>query len=105
MPFSMRLVMTLTVFLGCMGVVGADPPVPVKTQNIIFVMTDGLRWQEVFRGADSVLLCGDQKLVGGDGSAARRKYWRPTVGERRAALMPFLWSAGARQGQLFGNRD
>jgi hypothetical protein len=26
-----------------------------KTRNIIFVSTDGLRWQEVFRGADETL--------------------------------------------------
>ena len=27
-----------------------------KTKNIIFVMTDGLRWQEVFNGADAALM-------------------------------------------------
>jgi hypothetical protein len=27
-----------------------------KTQNVIFVMTDGLRWQEVFRSADLALI-------------------------------------------------
>ena len=27
-----------------------------KSRNVIFVMTDGLRWQEVFRGADAALI-------------------------------------------------
>jgi hypothetical protein len=27
-----------------------------KTQHVIFVMTDGLRWQEVFRGAEESLM-------------------------------------------------
>ena len=26
------------------------------TQNVIMVMTDGLRWQEVFRGAEASLM-------------------------------------------------
>ena len=27
-----------------------------KTENLFFIMTDGLRWQEVFQGIDSTLL-------------------------------------------------
>jgi hypothetical protein len=36
---------------------------------------------------------------------AEKLYSRPTPEERRQALMPFLWSVAAAQGQLFGNRD
>src|SRR5688572_13535716 len=72
--------------------------------NVVLVVADGLRWQEVFTGADSALLHGDAKAVGGDGAAARRRYWRPTARERRQALMPFVWSTIAREGQLYGNR-
>ena len=32
---------------------GAASP---QTRHILFVMTDGLRWQEVFAGADPLLL-------------------------------------------------
>jgi hypothetical protein len=71
-----------------------------NAQNVILVVADGLRWQEVFRGADSAILFGDAKAA-----AVTRKYWRSTISERRAALMPFLWSTVVRQGQLFGNRD
>lgn len=74
-------------------------------QNVILVVADGLRWQEVFRGADSTILFGDPALAGGDVAAARSKYWRGSVAERRAALMPFLSTIVARNGQLFGNRD
>jgi hypothetical protein len=31
-------------------------PANHKTRAVIFVMTDGLRWQEVFRGADEALI-------------------------------------------------
>ena len=74
------------------------------TTNVILVVSDGLRWQEVFRGADSTILFGDARVPGVD-AETRRKYWRSTVAERRAALMPFVWGTLARDGQLLGNRD
>ena len=72
--------------------------------NVILVVSDGLRWQEVFRGADSTILFGDTHVPGVD-AETRRKYWRATVDERRAALMPFVWGTLVRNGQLLGNRD
>lgn len=72
--------------------------------HVILVVADGLRWQEVFRGADSLLLF-HSGAVRGDADAVRRRYWRPSPADRRAALMPFLWSTIARAGQLYGNRD
>src|SRR4029453_19308643 len=74
-------------------------------RNVILVVSDGLRWQEVFRGADSTILFGDSRVLGDQAEATRRKYWRSTVAQRREALMPFLWSTLARDGQLLGNRD
>ncbi|HVZ82606.1 MAG TPA: hypothetical protein VG893_02945 [Terracidiphilus sp.] len=80
-----------------------------KTENVIVVMLDGMRWQEVFRGADPELIktLGPEAL--GDpkerAALAEKRYWRDTPEERRAALMPFLWETVAKQGQLFGNRD
>jgi hypothetical protein len=76
-----------------------------EAEHVILVVADGLRWQEVFRGADSLLMFGDPRVVGGNAGAVRGRYWRPTLLERRAALMPFLWSTVAREGLLFGNRD
>jgi hypothetical protein len=103
-------------FLAVLGVHGPDlwsamghmrrraPATAGEPRHVVLVVADGLRWQEVFRGADSAILFGNPAL-GGDGVPTRRKYWRPTVAERRAALMPFLWSTVAREGQLIGNRD
>ena len=73
--------------------------------NVILVVSDGLRWQEVFRGADSTILFGSPGALGGNAEAARRKYWRSTPGQRREALMPFVWGTLARQGRALGNRD
>jgi hypothetical protein len=75
-----------------------------ESAHVILVVADGLRWQEVFTGADSLLLF-HSRAVRGDADAIRRRYWRATPAERRAALMPFLWSTVARQGRLYGNRD
>ena len=63
-----------------------------QVENLILISVDGLRWQEVFRGADSLLLKND-------------KYWAPTVAERRRKLMPFFWETIAVRGQVYGNRD
>lgn len=70
-----------------------------RTQNLVFVMTDGLRWQETFSGADETLLAGTKD------ESLRKRFWRESAAERRKALMPFFWSTVATQGQLYGNRD
>ena len=85
----------------------AGPLAPaLKTKNVVLVMTDGVRWEEVFRGAEQMLL---SRGAGGvkDGNLLRlkRDFDRPTAEERREALFPFLWKTVARQGQLFGNQD
>lgn len=74
----------------------------LNTQNVILITTDGLRWQEVFTGAEEALLT---KADGGvsDEHAIRAAYWRETPQARREVLLPFFWSKIARDGQLFGN--
>jgi len=75
-----------------------------RSENVILVSTDGLRWEEVFRGAEEILLSKEYGNVG-DTNALRKLFWRPTAEERRRALFPFLWGTVARKGQLWGNRD
>jgi hypothetical protein len=65
------------------------------------VTLDGLRWQEVFAGADSALLYDTARTPD---RTARVRYWRPSPEARRVALMPFLWEVVATGGQLFGDR-
>ena len=86
-------------------VVGArSQAAPLKTQNVFLIISDGLRWQEVFRGAEQRLL---DKTNGAVRSlpALKEQFWRETPEERRQALLPFLWTEVARHGQLFGNQD
>jgi hypothetical protein len=73
-----------------------------KTQNVVVVTIDGLRWQEVFRGADSAIINSNDTR---DKDDVRKKYWKATAQDRRKTLMPFFWSVLEKQGQLYGNRD
>jgi len=97
-----RFLALLCVILSA-GSVRAEEPVRA-THNVILVTTDGLRWQEVFRGAEETLLNKENGGVG-DVAALKATYWRETPEARREALMPFLWTTIARQGQVFGNAD
>ncbi|MBO9682765.1 MAG: sulfatase-like hydrolase/transferase [Flavisolibacter sp.] len=72
-------------------------------ENIIIVTTDGLRWQEVFKGMDSAI-ANDSRFNQGDSAYLFKKYWGHDEIERRKKLFPFLWSTVATQGQLYGNR-
>jgi hypothetical protein len=89
--------------------IGAQVAAKRNTQNVIVVMMDGMRWQEVFRGADVKLMKtpGPKWLGDPDEMAAQaeKQFWRSAASERRRLLMPFLWSVVAKQGQIFGNRD
>jgi hypothetical protein len=75
-----------------------------KAQNIFLLTADGLRWQEVFRGAEPLPL---KKEFGnfGNSNSLRTNFWRPTRAARRDALFPFLWGTVAKQGQLWGDLD
>ncbi len=74
-----------------------------KTENIIVITTDGLRWQEVFKGMDTAL-ANSSKFNEGDSAYIFEKYWAADEKERRKKLLPFLWSVVEAKGQIFGNR-
>ena len=74
------------------------------TERLIFVMTDGFRWQDLYRGADPELLNKDSGGIK-DLDSVKQLYDRPDLVERRTALLPFVWNVIAKQGQLYGNID
>lgn len=75
-----------------------------KTQNVLLITLDGLRWQEVFGGVDLSLM---NKESGGvrDLNSLQTRFVRPTAKESREALMPFFWNTLATQGVIFGDPD
>jgi len=72
-----------------------------KTRNVIFITFDGLRWEEVFYGADSLLINNDDFTK--ERKSMVKDYWADTPQTRREKLMPFFWSTINTEGQLYGN--
>jgi hypothetical protein len=99
MPKFPALLLGLLAAYGC-----APPALAGKTRTVVLIVSDGLRWQEIFQGADPLLL--DPKNGGNwtEQAVLKRQYWRATPEERRQLLFPFIWSTVARQGQIYGNR-
>ena len=75
----------------------------LKTQNVFLITTDGLRWQEVFAGADELLLT--NATLNANPDRMQQLFGKPTTEARRRYLMPFVWSRIAVSGQLYGNQD
>ena len=73
-----------------------------KTENVFLITLDGLRWQELFTGADSMLLS-DERYVDHP-EALAEQFWADDPITRRKTLMPFFWTVMAREGQLYGHR-
>lgn len=74
-----------------------------SNEKIILITLDGLRWQELFTGADPELIT-NTKYVS-DTTSLKEKFWYDTPEERRKALMPFIWNKVARMGTIHGNRN
>jgi hypothetical protein len=74
-----------------------------KTENVILVTIDGLRWQEVFRGAEARLVSKEGSVKDIPGVSA--EFLKETPEASREVLMPFVWKVIAKEGQLFGDRD
>ncbi|MBX2910880.1 MAG: sulfatase-like hydrolase/transferase [Cyclobacteriaceae bacterium] len=91
---------TVTVFL--LVLLATAHAQTTKTQNVIIVTLDGYRWQELFTGADPVLVKNEKYVRGLE--SLLRQFWDDDPIKRRKALMPFFWSVIAREGQLYGNR-
>jgi hypothetical protein len=89
------------------GIAAARAPAAAQqraTENVVLIVTDGLRWQELYRGADTALIDEEHGQVE-DTAALRRDFAIGSPVENRRALLPFLWDSVARNGQLYGNRD
>jgi len=70
--------------------------------NVFIITTDGFRWQEIFKGADSALI--NNEIYTPDTATLKMLYWENSAEERRKKLMPFFWNVLSKRGQLFGNR-
>jgi len=83
---------------------GTFPTAAHNTRNVVLVMMDGMRWKEIFRGADPKLINKRGPRLLGDRdqrtSEAKERFWRDDPTARRQALMPFFWSVVAKNSQV-----
>src|SRR3954471_8230148 len=108
-----RLNLQLTlVLLSCSALLrfSFDPLIAAGSQdtqskavrNVLVVTMDGMRWQEMFGGMTSDLLT---QKEGGVSAAAKKKseerFGGVTSEDRRAKLLPFIWTVVAKAGQVF----
>jgi len=74
-------------------------------RNVILVTLDGVRIQELFSGMDATIAADDARSGAEDIAVTRKRYWRDTPEERRAALMPWFWGTLAPSGMVLGNQS
>lgn len=103
-PSIVRAILTALI-IALQPLLPAQAAGPLKTRNVVLIVSDGLRWQEVFTGADPTLLNEHNGGIWDKEQDLRREFWRDDVRERRQALLPFLWSTVATHGQIFGNQN
>lgn len=73
-----------------------------KKPKIFLITLDGVRWQDVFTGIDTVLL---NSPYAQDKNLLKEKFVGNSEEENRTLLMPFFWNTIAKEGQLHGNRN
>lgn len=71
--------------------------------RVVLVTIDGLRWQEVFNGADNLLIR-DKRFVK-QPEVLKEQFWHQVTKIRREKLMPFFWQTIVANGGVIGNRD
>jgi len=73
-------------------------------KKIVIITFDGLRWKDIFTGADSTkLYTSVSKLK--NAKEEITKFWSQNSELRKQKLMPFFWETIAAKGQVYGNRD
>lgn len=72
-------------------------------RRLVIVTIDGLRWQEVFKGADPKLVANENFVQNIEYTRAR--FWHESSDVRRHKLMPFLSNVIDKEGTLIGDRS
>ena len=97
-----RLRPLLLAVLTLLGVILPSEAATRRTKNVFLITADGLRREEVFEGADPILISKEYGNTGNT-NAVRKEFYSGDLAERRRKLFPFLWGTVATQGQLLGN--
>ena len=74
-----------------------------KTKNFFIVTIDGIRWQEIFKGADADII--NNHRYTSDIDLAKLMYMDSSSFQSRKKLLPFFWNVIQQKGRLYGNRS
>ncbi len=96
-----HLILALGLCAATAPLVAQNTAARTQSTHVILVITDGVRWQEVFGGADSSLMGKAGRVA--DTTSLRRAFWRDAAMDRRTVLLPFVWGTMAVRGQIFGD--
>ena len=75
----------------------------ISDQKVVLITLDGLRWQELFTGADPLIIKNENFVKDPDDLYSCA--WENKQEKRRSLLMPFVWNEIVKIGQIFGNRN
>jgi hypothetical protein len=98
-PVVQTIVVCLSLVVANLDSVAAEHGI---TDNIVLITIDGLRWQDLFAGADERLINRENGGVR-EVDAIRQRFWAESPQQRRTQLMPFFWEVVAKHGQVFGD--
>ena len=89
--------------LNLLGIVLLTSQFAIAAQNVVLVTLDGVRWQEVFNGADANLLNNPDFVKRSD--ELKAEFWHEDTQQRQQLLMPFITQTVAKQGAIIGDRN
>ncbi len=101
--FILTLSAAGTTFAGVDKKKPAQPNGNKAARKLVVVTIDGLRWQEVFTGADQQLI--NHKDYVKNPGLLTQTFWAETDTERREKLLPFFWHKLIPHGAIVGNRN
>ena len=97
-----KILFCLIFIIGCTQKSPVNPK-GYQTENVILITLDGVRWEEVFHGADPNII-NNAEMVNNI-EEIKNVFWYDDANIRREALMPFLWGTIRLNGQIYGNKD
>ena len=89
--------------LNLLGIALLTSQLVVAAQNVVLVTLDGVRWQEVFNGADANLLNNPDFVKRSE--ELKAEFWHDDTKQRQQLLMPFITQTVAKQGVIIGDRN
>lgn len=105
---SARKLLALAILVASLAVAafpGDASAQELRTKNVVLVTADGLRWQELFRGLDPIVLEDKGKSGVENIAFLRRDYGSSDPAESRRKIFPFFWGTLVGEGVVLGNRD